>query len=508
MARTKNTLINYFNLMLTTVLSSVIGLFVTPIVVGILGQREFGLFRVSWDWIGLLAILELGLSDALLSLLSFSVTSQDDQSSRAALIAGFRAFGRVVLLKFIFGVVIIVGATAIMNVEDADQSTARIVLALLLFNSIFTPLSAIKTLLDVEKKSYVNSRLLTVQVILISAISVILAYAGFGMMGQAVSIALGSLPSNLYLIYYCLRKFKGIYGEVLRGPVSAPVWNTLWRLNWPQFFSSICSKLSLYSDNIIISRILNPSAVTPFFLTQKLIVLAQSQLYGLGGSSWASLLELYHLGYRELFSLRLLELTRLNVSLGFIFLGPIIIFNQAFMALWVGQENFGGHLLTVIASANAVLLSLFALWVWCFTAMGIAGKLLPYYICFTIINLITSIYCTYIFGLAGPVLGTLIASLFVFCWSIPLQMHRYFDIKMTSLYWAVIKPILILLLPFGLLIIAFQNLVPKNWFQLIGSFLFCGITLLCVAWLFVIPTHEKIIWRKRFQNLFGKKNKS
>ncbi len=73
---------------------------------------------------------------------------------------------------------------------------------------------------------------------------------------------------------------------------------------------NLCGRVSLLTDNIVVSGLLSPALVTPFVLTQRLTSLAQRELQTIGNASWAALAELSAQGRKDVFSRRLLELTR------------------------------------------------------------------------------------------------------------------------------------------------------------------------------------------------------
>ena len=175
----------------------------------------------------------------------------------------------------------------------------------------------------------------------------------------------------------------------------------------------------MLSDNIVISLILGPAAVVPFWLTQKLASLAQNQFLSIGNSTWAGLVELHTRGETQKFQARLLELTGLVSGLSLAVLAPLAAYNKSFITLWVGETNYAGTAVTLLVCLNVWLWGILHLWGWVLQGTGHLTAWTPYALAFLSVNLAASIGGTYVVGLAGPLLGTAAGLLLVKSWAMP-----------------------------------------------------------------------------------------
>jgi hypothetical protein len=141
-----------------------------------------------------------------------------------------------------------------------------------------------------------------------------------------------------------------------------------------------------------------------------------------------------------LFERRLVQLTRLVVTLGIAANIPIIAFNGTFFRLWQPSLHFGGEALTLCASLNSIFMAIMSLWGWVYTGTGRIDRLVPLTVIAAAVNLVISIAMTRAGFVFGPVFGTTIGiGVIGFLWY-PLEMRRTFGLSPANLYRAVVVP--------------------------------------------------------------------
>ncbi|PYQ14449.1 MAG: hypothetical protein DMF80_12625 [Acidobacteria bacterium] len=240
----------------------------------------------------------------------------------------------------------------------------------------------------------------------------------------------------------------------------------LWSLSWPTLAVSLSGQIALQSDNIVVGAFLGPASVTAFFLTQRLARLALAQLEGLGIATWAPLVELHAQEKHDPFRQRLLDLTSLLSGVGLATLGPIVVYNQPFMRLWVGPGYFAGYAVCVTASINAWLWSLSTLWSWPISGTGRVRHWLPYAVTSAVLNISISVFATIRLGVVGPLLGTLAAFVLVQSWALPRVLWELFSIEPRQLLGRAAVPLLWGGPYLGILWFAVQRHPPDRWVSL------------------------------------------
>ena len=250
------------------------------------------------------------------------------------------------------------------------------------------------------------------------------------------------------------------------------------------------------------------SPVTTLFLTQRLAVLAQAQLQGIGSAAWAGLAELYARGELGTFRRRLIELTNMVAILGVAILGPIVAYNRHFFALWVPSQSYGGDLVVLVAAANALLLGLSSLWNWCFVGTGQVRLVLPLVVAGSVLNLAASVSLTWWFrSMSGPLLGTTLAALAVNLWIMPLLLRQTFGVSLRALARAVATP-----LAWGVLYTSglwwLANIhTPRGWLGLAAETGLAALGFLALAWFVLLNPTDRDLWRQRLSGLLPKRGR-
>jgi O-antigen/teichoic acid export membrane protein len=474
-----------------TIVMVVIGLFATPLILRWLGDERFGAFQVATDWMGYLVLLEFGLGGALMPLIAISEARRDEKSVHDLMVTGVRAYTKVALAGVGAVVLLAVFATRLIPVHVKYASDLRTSFLIGGVGILMMPIAPFRALIEGRQQGYWLSAFLTAQSITITTGALILAWAGWGITGQSIAVVAGAAVFNAALLWLCRREASAIFIAAVKGPAAETARIDVRKLNAPTFVMNLCGRVSLLTDNIVVSGLLSPALVTPFVLTQRLTSLAQRELQTIGNASWAALAELSTQGRKDVFNRRLLELTRVVAVVGLAALVPIVAFNRQFVSLWVGAGRYAGDLITALAAANALMQAIFSLWGWCVTGTGQIRRIIPMTIVQTALNLVLSVTFTFAFGLAGPLLGTTAAFLAVSVWYMPMLMSEMFGVPASSLIYSVGAPVA-LALPYaaatGWLV---RSYGATGWIGIAYQMSAAAVIYLLLAWLMVFYPDER-----------------
>ena len=415
--------------------------------------------------------------------------------------AGLRLYAGVTLAILAVGLSVTPWIPRLVRVNAGLDHDVRWAWAITVFGFLPLALAPFRALVDAEQRGYVVNNLYTFQALLTAALSLAMAYFGLGVTGQSLAIVLGIATITLSLATITLRRHPDSF-QGLREPPDPNARASLRKLSGPTLAVNIGSRISLLSDSIIIGLFLGGVKVTTLFVTQRLAVLAQVQLQGIGSSSWAALAELHTRGQHETFNRRLVELTRLIAILGMTVLAPIVAFNRQFVGLWLGPGQDGGTLVVLIAAINAMLIAVTSLWLWCFTATGQVGRIVRPILVSSAINVVASLVLTRTFhSIAGPLLGTLVAYLGVNIWCFPVLLHRYYQVSIRELAWAVAAPLLVGV-PYaaGLWWLALGRPAP-GWIGLAAEMSGSAALFLAFSAAVLLDPTDRAIWRARLAGL-------
>jgi O-antigen/teichoic acid export membrane protein len=438
------------------------GLLATPWTLRWLGAERFGAYRVLTEGFGYITVLELGIVGAVTARLGSKLATGDEPGVRTILAAGFRVCIEIAAAMLAAGALLIIPLPHWIHLHTVSARELRTAAGIMLIPILWMPFSVFRALPDARQQGYIFNVIVTFQLLSTTALLMLAAWLGWGLIGQASATTLALAPIAIVMTVLALRHYPG----VLSATPDRNAIQDLRALNWPTLWFNVSSRLGLLSDNIVVSCILGPLAVVPFFLTQRLAQLAQVQLQSIGSATWAGLVQLHAQGETEKFCSRLMELTALVSGLGVVVLGPIAAYNRHFILLWVGSASYAGEWVNAMACINLWIWAIFSLWCWPISGSGRIAAWLPYAIAFSAINIIVSVIATYLAGLPGPLIGTLIAFMAVHCWALPQVLGRLFHRSLRSIWKPAITP-LAWGLPYsvGLWVVA-RSHTPRGWLGL------------------------------------------
>jgi O-antigen/teichoic acid export membrane protein len=490
----------------SAIVTLLVALAATPLLLRWLGDDRLGAVEATTQWIGYISLLEFGVGGALMPLMAAALTERDDSRVQNLLVAAMRAYLGVSGLMLLAGIALVAVITTVLPVRPELSFDLRLACAISLLGLLFVPLSPLRTLFEAGQRGYVVNIALLSQSLLITGTSLLFAWASLGISGQFLAVLCGGLAFNSMMVWCAKDRIPALSVLFDKSIRRSSEWHEIWHLNWPSFAFNLCGRVGLVTDNIIIGGLLSPALVVPFFLTQQLAVLVQRQLQGIGNASWAGLAELHVHGDSSLFNQRLIELTRLIGVLGVAALIPIMAFDRTFIALWIGEERYGGDWLIVLAALNAFLLAIFSLWAWCINGTGRVRMIMPGMLVQTGINLMFSIVLTIEWGLIGPVLGTTLGFFAVSVWYLPLLLKRCFATSPAALLKAAVWPMLSAI-PFGIGVWFVALAFPAHgWLEMAVEMSLAAVSYLAVWWLVGLSAREKDLWLQRFSLLIPRES--
>jgi len=497
MSRTRNSAWNVAGGLIFALVSAASSLLVTPLLLRWLGPERLGAYRALTDWVGHLTFLELGLGGALMAALAGRLGQGERAAVASLLAAGLRAYCWVTVAQLAAGVALVVTLPYLIALGQPGRGELRMAGAIALLPFVMTPLWTFRVLADTRQRGYLNWTLLTAQVLLMTGLSLVAARLGWGLIGQSLAFATAQIPTLLVLTWDGTRA----YPEVWKAAPDHSDRGALGGLRRPTFFHGLMDRIGLVSDNIIIAWVLGPAAVVPFFLTQQLAVLAQSQLKGLGQATWAGLAELYALGDEAILRIRLLELTGLVSGLGLALLAPIAAYNKAFVNLWVGRDVYAGNVVTGLACLNVLLWSIYSLWGWALLGTGHIKKWVPFAVISTLVIVLVSALGTAALGVVGPPLGTATGLLLVTSWALPQVLGQVLGIPPRALWRAALAP-LRWGLPYTAALWAVATYYsPKGWLGFVSATGMGAAGGLVLWWCLSLGSQERTEWRGRLRSL-------
>src|SRR5262245_52131622 len=121
-------------------------LITTPFLLRWLGADRLGAFRAGTEWLGYVAMLELGLGASLQAVLARSMSQHDEAATRGILAAGLRAYAGPTVLMLGAGALVVGMSAWLIPVGPELAPELRLGMALSLVPILLSPLGVFRPL--------------------------------------------------------------------------------------------------------------------------------------------------------------------------------------------------------------------------------------------------------------------------------------------------------------------------------------------------------------------------
>jgi len=476
------------------------GFVATPILLRLLGGERLGTFRVMGEWLGYLAVLDLGLTSALPIFLLRAYAGADPYAPRALTRYGLRLMTAVAAIAMPLGLIFAWYAPSLIHVGASMSGEVRIAALIALGSLLLYPLGIFRANLEVTQRGYLVTVGLLAQSLVSTVLGLGLAYLGFQLPGQALASVLGLAAAS---IVWVRAAGQGMPNGSALSPL--PTRSALWRTSWPLSVSSMGNRLNLMTDSMVVSALLGPLAVTTLFLTQRIVSLAGGQVNSLANASWPALIELHAKGEQRAFERRLSELTTLLITLGITLTGTVAAYNRHFMRLWVGAAFDGGPLLACFTALGSIVFGFVCLFAWIIDMQGDTRLRVRVSTIGSVLNLVFSVLAVRSIGVSGVALGTLAAYLCTDAWYCPALVCRRYGVRPRAILVAITRAVAFGL-PWvaGVWLVASVHVPPFRWLGLVAEEAAFAGAALTYCWLAVFTLDDRKLWRARLASLLSR----
>lgn len=368
-----NLLFNYAN----TLFLIVNGLVLLPMYLTHFSINTYGSYLSSGNIVGMLGLLDAGMSLVLTQKLSTSYAKKDFKSFTQILGAGlFLSFILTVLLVLISLLLL----PFIPDWVKAEPNEYKNIQYAFLLSAIGAGLniscqnlsSVFQSWLKVKVSGYAN---------VISAIlGIISTFVGLKLGLGVVSIPLGVFVKGLLsvivlAVFLIINLRRDKYPQIV---IKKDYCIDLIKSCLPVLGGNVTKSFIDNSQLLVITNFINPAASAIFVITNKVYQVCSTLLAPIGSSIYSSISQLVGEGDSNKIKESIIKVFTYFSLFSAIILSTGLALNSAFISLWVGPENFGGILLSILLCINVFVSSRFVFVNFNLFALGIFGKTVLY----------------------------------------------------------------------------------------------------------------------------------
>lgn len=206
--KTKKTALNIITDVIPLLIVSILGIYKVKLFLQVLGNDTLGLYQLFSNIMIYVALVDGGLSSALMYSL-YKPNSQNDHKKFNELLSGGRkTFSKIGM--YVFGIAFVVSFFVVFFIKDSPFSYWYIVLTFLLFSLsnvleyFFVPYNV---LLEVKEKKYIYNLTSQIGQIVLSILEIIMLLTGFKFELILLMHSVVKLCSHLVEVYICKKEF-------------------------------------------------------------------------------------------------------------------------------------------------------------------------------------------------------------------------------------------------------------------------------------------------------------
>ncbi len=482
---------------ISIIASTIVQILYTPVLIGKLGQNEYGIYSLVYSIIGYLTVLDLGFGNAIVVYTSKYRTNKmyDDEK---------RLHG---MFKIIFSIisifVFLLGFVLLLNVDNifgntmtlSEISKIKTMMMILIFNLFITfQFNIYSSIISAYEKFIVQKVLAILNTILKPILMLPLLFMGFKSIALCIVVTIVNIIILLTNYLYCRYKLnirikfsgfdKELFKKVLNYSIYVFLGTVISKVNWSvdQFILGATSgskEISIYS----IAATLNQLYISLSVAISGVFLPKMTKMVTKGADGHALTEELIRIG-------------RLQCFIIFLMVSGFVLFGQYFIELWVGKDFLQSYYVTLILIIPLSFELIQNLGLSIMQAMNKFKFRSISQTIMAIFNVIISIYLAKRYGAIGSAIGTGIAILL--CNVIIINIYYYKVIKLDIIkFWKIIiKQCFPLMIPICIILILKKCIIMSN----LLSFLIFGsiyvITYALVSYLFSMNSYEKNLVHK------------
>jgi O-antigen/teichoic acid export membrane protein len=334
------------------VLTTLVGLWLTPFLLYRIGQHDYGLWLVGTQLMFYLALLDLGVVALLPRETAFATGRASSIEEAADLPVIIGQTMRLIIWQM---PLVALAAVAAWWLMPAAWEGLRNPIGVVLLAFVLTfPLRIFGAVLHGLQDLAFLGRVNIIAYLLSTGATVGLVFAGWGLHALAVGWTVFQLMVAAAGYY----RLRARFPTVLPATLPSMLWPTARKRLTQGFWvslSQIAQVLLNGTDMLIIGKLFGPAAVVPFVCTGKMITVLANQPQILMSAAGPALSEMKTGETQERLTQTCIALGQAMLMLSGAVVCVVLAVNQGFVGRWVGANQYGGFWLTALILLSMLL---------------------------------------------------------------------------------------------------------------------------------------------------------
>ena len=420
--RTKNSIKNIIGSMLSNILTIIIGLIAQAVFIKILGSEYLGLNGLFSNIITMLGIVELGVGNAIIYNLYKPIAENNISKIKSLMNFYKKSYRLIACIVAIIGIIIIPFLSFFIEEISIDINITLVYLLFLIDVVCSYLLSYKRSILYANQKNYIINIVHIIYTILLNTSQLLVLFFTKNYYYYLIMKIIMRILENFIISKIADKKYAFIneQSEKLDKETEKDIFTKVKAL----FFHKIGSFAVLGADNIIISKFLGLVTVG-LYSNYYLIINAVQTVFGQIITSFtASVGNMLVTESKEKCYDVLKKIRFFNFWLATFASSSVLVIMDSFISIWIGDKYILPLLVLEVLVFNLYQKLMRNSYMSFKEAAGIyyENRFVP--LIEATLNIIVSIFCCKLFGLAGVFMGTVISGLALWCYSYPKYVYK------------------------------------------------------------------------------------
>lgn len=420
--RTKNSIKNIIGSMLSNILTIIIGLIAQAVFIKILGSEYLGLNGLFSNIITMLGIVELGVGNAIIYNLYKPIAENNISKIKSLMNFYKKSYRLIACIVAIIGIIIIPFLSFFIEEISIDINITLVYLLFLIDVVCSYLLSYKRSILYANQKNYIINIVHIIYTILLNTSQLLVLFFTKNYYYYLIMKIIMRILENFIISKIADKKYAFIneQSEKLDKETEKDIFTKVKAL----FFHKIGSFAVLGADNIIISKFLGLVTVG-LYSNYYLIINAVQTVFGQIITSFtASVGNMLVTESKEKCYDVFKKIRFFNFWLATFASSSVLVIMDSFISIWIGDKYILPLLVLEVLVFNLYQKLMRNSYMSFKEAAGIyyEDRFVP--LIEATLNIIVSIFCCKLFGLAGVFMGTVISGLALWCYSYPKYVYK------------------------------------------------------------------------------------
>lgn len=464
------------------IVQNLITIFLTPIILRILGKSEYGLYQLVFSTVSYLSLLSFGFGSAYMRFYSKSRVSNDENAVSKLNGMFMTVFFIISILSLFFGMILVLNVENIFknSLTIQEISTARILMILMVFNiAISFPSSVFDSFVTAQEKFIFQKLLILIQNIANPILTLPLLLMGYKSIALVLVSTVLTLLKAFVNSYYCLRKLNMTF---VFGHMDLSLFKEIAVFSSYIFLNIIVDQINWSVDKFLIGMISGTTAVAIYSIGGQINSLFMNLSCAVSNVFIPKVNKMIIENVDDVYLTKLFtKIGRIQFMILCLVLCGFVILGKYFLFIWAGNGYEDSYYIAIVLIIPVTVPLIQNIGIEIQRAKNQHKFRSIVYFVIALVNVIISIPLIMFFGEIGAAIGTAIGitvgNIILMNW----YYHKYVGIDILYFWKSIASLLPSILIAFTLTYIL-STMIKVNT---ILNFLFIGIVLIVIYCIFL-----------------------